>query len=148
MKKTLVLLMAITIMICIATAVGCGTVNETTRQTTSTTTYTTTHTTSTTVTERTTQTTQTTQTTETVTTDLTDTLIDPTFPLPDLNDPITDVEPNVPESNETGALEDILDDIGINDGNANDNMRNTRKRDLGSREKQHKKHGSSMTPSK
>ena len=144
MKKTIALLMAIMVFMGIVTAVGCGTVNETTGVTTQTsmtttaTTQTTKESTKETTSERTTATTRITETFDT-----TDTLIDPTLPLPGLDDPIIDVEPNVPESGtgDNGALGDILDNI-------NNDMR-SRKKEITPREKHRKNTASNpMTPTK
>ena len=143
MKKTIALFVAIMVFMGIVTAVGCGTVNETTgatTQTTMTTTVTTTPTTKESTTERTTQTTT---ITETETIDTSTAILDPTLPLPDPDNPIIDVEPNVPESGTTdnGALGDIMDNIG--------NDMRSRKRESGSREKHRKNNISdSMMPTK
>ena len=149
MKKSIALFVAIMALGCIVTAVGCGTVNETTRATTQVTTtmQSTTQTTKETNTERTTQTTK---IPETETTDVTDTILDPIPPLPDLDDPIIDVEPNIPDSGTTdnGALGDIFEDNDMTQNGVNDNMRN-RKKNLRSHEKHDKKRSSdSMMPGK
>lgn len=147
MKKTTALFAAIMTLSCIVTAVGCGTVNETTRMTThaSTTMQSTTQTTK----ETTEKSTQTTKRPETETTEITDTLIDPMLPLPDIDDPIIDIEPNIPDSGTTdnGTLGDIFENNDIT--NDIDNNMKSRKRDADSREKHHKSNRSdSMTPVK
>ena len=52
---------------------------------------------------------------------MTELTIDPEFPLPDIDNPVTDVEPNIPESgvDNDGALGDIFEDGGMT-GDAND----------------------------
>lgn len=120
MKKHLTILAAGALLLCLITAFGCGTVNETTKATTpqpTTSAETTDHTSA----EMSTTASETTETTGT-SAETSDTILDPMLPLPDLDNPMTDVEPNIPESgvDNNGALGDIFDGNGTNDMNEND----------------------------
>lgn len=112
MKKYLSVLLAGLALLCLLMAYGCGTTNETTARTTprETTEQTTLSTTETTKPETTTER-MTTETEPLLTNPETTDIIDPDMTLPDIDNPITDIEPNIPESGvgDNGGIGDIFD---------------------------------------
>jgi hypothetical protein len=127
MKRTLSLILASAMLTCLTTAFGCGTAVETTKETTKSQTTETTGIPATTKnTEKSTQAPET-STTESAPETMTEPIMDPDLPLPDIDNPITNVEPNIPESgvDNDGALGDIFEDGGMNGDTNGINESNT-----------------------
>ena len=112
MKQYLSVLIAGAALLCLLMAYGCGTTDETTARTTprETTAQTTLSTTETTKNETTKEHT-TTETEPLLTNPETSDIIDPEMTLPDIDNPITDIEPNIPESGvgDNGGIGDMFD---------------------------------------
>jgi hypothetical protein len=110
MKQYLFVLIAGAVLLCMSMAYGCGTTTETTakttpRETTAQTTL------STTEPKKPETTTARTITEPLLTNPETTDIIDPNMTLPDIDNPITDIEPNIPEEGvgDNGGIDDIFD---------------------------------------
>lgn len=115
MKRYLSILAAGAALLCVIFAFGCGTGNDTQNSTTRATTAEST-------TERTTEKSTSEKTEQSTTSAVTDeSTLDPTLPIPDLDNPMTDIEPNVPDGDIGGnGSEGALDPFGgMGDGSMN-----------------------------